>query len=295
MRLLLIANPVSGRNARTKIDRAVALLTQAGFPPDLHLTVGPGDARDAAATAAASNYDRILVAGGDGTLNEVINGIAPATTPIACLPLGTVNVFALEANIPFDLAEACELAVGGTVRRISLGRINGQGFLLMASAGWDADAVARLRPRVKRWFGRLAYGLSAAEALLAGGPAPLSVTLADGRRREGYGLVVSNCRFYGGRYVVTPQASMFSDSLEVCLLRRRGRLAMLGFAASLALGRALGPPGVEFHRVERLEVDGEGIPVQVDGDAWGRLPVRIEAWPQAASLVLPSQGGQDER
>ncbi len=287
MKLRLIANPVSGGDARPRIARAAALLRAGGAEVEVCLTQARGDARRLAAQARDGGFDRVVAAGGDGTLNEVANGLCGAPVPVAFLPLGTVNVFALETGIPLELEPACRLAVEGRPRRISLGRIGDECFLLMASAGWDAAAVARLRPAVKRRIGRLAYGVAALEVLLAGPPPAIAATLADGSRRSGYGVVVSNARCYGGTYVVTPAASLESPFLEVCLFKRGGRLAMLGYALRLALHRPLLPPAVEFCRVERVELAGAGVPVQVDGDAWGTLPVVVSCQAEALAVVLP--------
>lgn len=289
MKIQLIANPVSGGDARPRIERAAAWLRARGAAVDLCLTERRGDARLWAAQAGRRGAERIVAAGGDGTLNEVVNGLDGAAPPVAFLPLGTVNVFALETGIPFKLEEACRLAVEGRPRRISLGRVNGERFLLMASAGWDAEAVARLRPAVKQRLGRLAYGVAAGEALLARAPAPLAITLADGSCHEGYGVVVSNARCYGGRYVITPQASLDSPRLEVCLFRRGGRLAQLHYALRLGLHLPLRPPLVEFFSAERVTIEGGGGSLQVDGDAWGRLPVRISSEPSALDFVLPGR------
>lgn len=288
MKIQLIANPVSGGNARPRIERAAAWLRAHGAAVDLCLTERRGDARLWAAQAARRRAERVVVAGGDGTLNEVVNGVGRDAPPLAFLPLGTVNVFALETGIPFKLEEACRLAMEGRPQRISLGRVNGERFLLMASAGWDAEAVARLRPAVKRRLGRLAYGVAAGEALLARAPAPLSITLPDGSRHEGYGVVVSNARCYGGRYVITPQASLTSPRLEVCLFKRGGRPAQLGYALRLGLHLPLRPPLVEFFSVDQVSLEREGR-LQVDGDDWGRLPVRISSEPAAVEFVLPER------
>ena len=120
-------------------------------------------------------------------------------------------------------------------------------------------------------------------------PEPLELVLSDGSCRTGFGVVASNCCYYGGRYVVTPEASMFRDDLEVCLLRQGGRLAMLKFAAGLLLKRPLQSPLVEFMSLARAELRGENVSVQVDGDAWGGLPARLEAVPRAVSMVLPAK------
>lgn len=295
MRIKLIANPVSGGDARPRIQRAVAELQRRGAEVQLYLTAARGDARKAAAQALAEGFDRIVVAGGDGTLNEVVNGVACPDLPIAFLPLGTVNVFALEAGIPLSLERACALAAEGTPRRITLGRIDGELFLLMASAGWDAEAVAHVRSGLKRFIGRLAYAVSALEILLLKPPAPLQLVTSAGKAFPGYGVVVSNCRYYGGRYTVTPGASMFREDLDICLLRQGGRLAMLKFAAALLLKRPLQPPLVEFFTVTEAELRGDKVAVQVDGDAWGGLPVRVEAVPGAVAMVLPAPSGSDQQ
>jgi YegS/Rv2252/BmrU family lipid kinase len=287
MRIKLIANPVSGGDARPRIQRAQAALSQQGAEVDLCLTGTRGDARGAASRALEEGYDRIVAAGGDGTLNEVVNGVASPDLPIAFLPFGTVNVFALEAGIPTSLEDACTLAVQGLPRQITLGRINGELFVLMVSVGWDAESVARVRPGLKKLIGRLAYALSTLETLLLRKPEPLNLIMPDGSCHVGFGAVISNCRYYGGRYVVTPEASMFRDDLEVCLLRQGSRLAPLKFAASLLLKRPLQPPLVEFLSIAEAELKGENISVQFDGDAWGTLPVRLEAVPKAVSMVLP--------
>lgn len=287
MRICLIANPVSGGNPMSRIERAAGWLRGRGAAVETRLTRQRGDARDFAVRALAGGCDRVVVAGGDGTLNEVANGLRGSALPVAFLPMGTVNVFALETGIPIDLEAACRLALEGEPRRISLGRIGDEVFLLMASAGWDAAAVAGLRPELKRRCGRLAYAVSALEALLAHRPPGIGLTLPDGTRRDGFGVVASNARCYGGRYVITPNASLFSDRLELCLLRRGSRRALLGYALRLGLYLPLRPPAVEFHSVAAVEVHGPGVPVQVDGDACGPLPVQLSCLPEALTVVLP--------
>lgn len=287
MRIKLVANPVSGGDARPRVELARTALERAGAEVDLFLTGARGDARKAAAQALSEGYDRVVAAGGDGTLNEVVNGIASPELPIAFLPFGTVNVFALEAGIPMHLESACALAVKGSARPITLGRINGEYFLLMVSAGWDAEAVAQVRTGLKQRIGRLAYAVSAMEILSKKTPALLELVAEDGKRHSGFGVVISNCRYYGGRYVVTPKASMFRDDLEVCLLRQGGRLGMIKFALSLALRRPLRQPLVEFFSLSAVQLQGSAVALQVDGDAGESLPVKIEAVPRAVSIVLP--------
>ncbi len=287
MRIKLIANPVSGGDALPRIELACEALKRCGAEVDLYLTSARGDARKAAAQALTEGYDRVVAAGGDGTLNEVVNGIASLDLPIAFLPFGTVNVFALEAGIPKDLEAACALAVSGVARPITLGRVDEDLFLLMVSSGWDAEAVAHVRDGLKKRIGRLAYAVSALEVLWKKTPAPLTLVTDDGQLHRGFGVVVSNCRYYGGRYVVTPEASMFHDQLEVCLLRQGGRLAMLRFALMLVLKRPLREPFVEFFTLSSVQLQGDSVATQVDGDVGAPLPAKIEVLPQAVRMILP--------
>lgn len=287
MRIKMIANPVSGGDSRPRIKAAQKFLRDAGADVDLVLTSARGDAHKAAALAHKESYDRIVAAGGDGTLNEVVNGINSPDLPIAFLPLGTVNVFAIEAKIPMDLEAACALVVQGEPQQITLGKIDDELFLLMASAGWDAEAVAKVRPGLKRLIGRLAYAVSALETLLMRPPKELEIVLPDGSRHKGFGFVASNCRYYGGRYIVTPEASMHSEKLHLCLLKQAGRLALLKFATTMMLKRRLKSPLVEFLVVDGVELLGKKVAVQVDGDAWGELPVKLEVVPRAVTMVLP--------
>lgn len=292
MRIKLIANPTSGGNARHRIDQAVSFLTKKGAEVDVVLTSARGDARLAAAKSVDLGVDRIVAAGGDGTLNEVVNGIYPSRLPIAFLPMGTVNVFALETGIPLGVEQACQLALHGFPKAVSLGRVNDDVFLLMVSVGWDAEAVCRLRPGLKKVFGRMAYGISALEALLVRTPTKLEVSFADGTKETGFGVIASNCRYYGGRFVVTPNASIFNDSLEVCILQRPGRMGLLAFAARLVMRAQLRPTQALFRTAQSLAVEGEHIQVQVDGDPAGVTPVKMESLPNAVRIVLPEKGAQ---
>ena len=160
MRLQLIANPVAGRGAMALIQQARQRLLDSGNDVELFLTRGRGDAERYAALAAAGGFDRIVVAGGDGTVNEVVNGMAADSPPLAILPLGTTNVLALEIGLPRRFEEACDLALHGKATPIYLGLADQRRFVLMAGVGFDADVVRGVNLRLKRAFGKGAYLVS---------------------------------------------------------------------------------------------------------------------------------------
>lgn len=292
MRIKLIANPVAGRRAPDRIEQAATRLRQGGATVDLTLTGARGDARAAARQAREEGYDRIVAAGGDGTLNEVVNGLAPSPIPLAFLPLGTANVFALEAEIPFDIETACDLAFFGTARPVCLGMAGETRFLLMAGIGFDAEVVYGINLRLKRLTGKFAYLLGGLTALLRRPQPVVEVETEDGTRYRGFGAVIGNGRLYGGRFSLTPQASLACDRLDLCLLRRPGRLNLLRAAAAIGTGRPLGPSDAVLLQGRRFTVRGDEVPVQIDGDYLGRLPMTFSASFGELNLVLPATFGE---
>lgn len=286
MKLLLIANPVAGGDARPRIARAVAWFEAHGCAVELCLTGARGDARAAAAAARNAGFDRIVACGGDGTLNEVLNGLAPSPVPVAFLPSGTVNVLALELKLPFALEAACAVALDGRPLPVSLGQAGALKFLLMAGIGFDAAVVRAVSGRLKRRIGRLAYLVAAASQLTRWHAPQLSVTLADGSTASAGSLIVGNGRLYGGRFAVTPGARLDDPAFEVLLLAP-GRLPLLRAAWHVLRGRAVAPADGRLLRTTALQVRGTAA-LQLDGDDVGDLPVDIELLPQAAVLMVPS-------
>ncbi len=287
-KIKLIANPVAGGDALAKIRRAEEWLRRRGAQVDVTLTKARGDARAAAASARITDFDRVIAAGGDGTLNEVVNGLAPCSIPLAFIPLGTTNVFALEAGIPFDIESACAIALDGTVRPVCLGMAGETRFLLMAGVGFDAEVVYGINLRLKRWTGKLAYLAGGVTALLRQSPPPVEVTDETGQVYRGFGAIIGNGRLYAGGFSLLPQASLLAHRLDLCLLLRPGRLALLRCAASFAVGRAPGERAALCLQGRTFTIAGGQAPVQIDGDYLGRLPMTFRAVAGELSLVFPA-------
>jgi diacylglycerol kinase (ATP) len=285
-RFLLIANPTAGGNAVGKIRHAVNLLQEQGCQVELRLTAARGDARAAAAAIRPGEVTRVVVAGGDGTINEVINGLAPSSIPLAILPFGTTNVFALEAGIPFDVAGACRVAMHGQPQPVCLGKAGDNLFLQVAGAGFDAGVVYGMRPWLKRRTGKLAYVISGLEQLWRPAP-PLQVQFDDGTLRTAYSVILCKGRLYAGRFVLTPRAHCADNSLEVMLLLRPGMLSLLSLVGRVMSKRELLPPAAEVLRATSLRITGTG-PVQADGDFIGFLPMNFTTVSDALSIVFPA-------
>jgi len=286
-RLLIIFNPAAGLRRRQRLEAVLRRLQAQGCAVEVFETTGPGDAERFAAAADPERYDALVVAGGDGTVNEAVNGLGDARLPLAILPLGTANVLAAEIGLALDPDSIAAAIARGEPQPITLGAANGRRFILMAGAGFDAHVVATVRTPVKRWLGKGAYVLAMLQQLWSYGFPRYRVAI-DGATHTAGSVLVANARFYGGRFVAAPAADLQSPTFQVCLFERSGRLAAIGYALALFTGQLPRLASYRMLSAERLQIDGPpGEPVQADGDVIATLPARIEALPAALALIHP--------
>jgi YegS/Rv2252/BmrU family lipid kinase len=286
-RLLAIANPSAGRRNRGRLEETIARLGAFGCVVELVETEGPGDAERAAAAADQARFDAVVAAGGDGTINEVLNGMTAEAPPLAVLPLGTANVLAAELGLPRSIEAIAQTIAFGEPRRIALGEANGRRFAMMASAGLDAHVVQRLSLKLKRRIGKTAYVIETLRQAMIRPPLAYRLRL-NGVEEEASGVIVSNGRRYGGPFIIAPKADLTSPSFEVCRLTRSGRLAGPSYLLSAVRGRLAERSDVRIDTAERVEILGpSGAPLQADGDLLCRLPVVIRALPAAVALIFP--------
>jgi YegS/Rv2252/BmrU family lipid kinase len=286
--LLLIVNPTAGRRRRGLVDAVAARVRQEGWSVDVVETKAAGDARRLAETCDARRYDVIAVAGGDGTINEVINGLAGRnddTPAIGIVPLGTANVLAHELGLGFSAAAVARTVVAGRPLLVQPGEaVNGAGarcFSLMAGAGFDAKVVAGVSAPLKRRLGRAAYVWRSLVEARRYRPVRYNVEI-DGVRHEASSVIVTRSRHYAGPYVVAPKAALGEPLLHVCLFERWGRSHTFRYGLALLLGRLPRMAGYRVVtgrsvRVSVLSDAGElrEQPVQIDGDNALTLPVSI--------------------
>jgi diacylglycerol kinase (ATP) len=293
LRLLVIHNPTAGWRRRRRLRAVLEALADHGCAVTLRETTCRGDAETFARAARAEDYDRVVVAGGDGTINEAINGLLDRRLPVAVVPMGTANVLAAEMGLrarPRDIAAAI---VDGMASRVVLGRLRGpdrkvRRFSMMAGIGFDAHVVARVNVVLKRWTGKFAY-VAASLAQLVEDPGRVYDVVVDGRRYRAASAIVAKGHFYGGRFVVAPAARLDQPDLHVCLFRNAGRLHVVRYALALMTGQLHRLSDVTLLRARRVEIAGPaGEPVQVDGDLDGQLPVVIDLDDEALQLAMPA-------
>jgi len=277
--VLVIHNPVAGRRRRKRLRKFLEVLSERGHRVRIRLTAKAGDARDAAHNA--KDIDVIVAAGGDGTVNEVVNGLAtrPAGEPlpaISFLPLGTANVLAWELDIPASKPKKMvKLIEKKRTLDVHQGIANGRRFFLMASVGLDARAVAAVKGPVKRIFGGGAYVFAAVQALMQK-PPTYTVAIGD-KEYQARTIIVSCGRFYGGPFVLAPQAYLGEPTFCVVMLNTYGFFSALRFGLALARGTLPNHPDVTIVMGDTISIDGpDGDPVQMDGDIAASLPLSIK-------------------
>jgi diacylglycerol kinase (ATP) len=292
-RLLVIFNPTAGHRKRRRLQRWIAALEALGAAVTLRETQAPRHAEALARAAEPALFDAVAVAGGDGTINEAVNGLAASALPLAILPLGTANVLAAEIGLPRGIDALARLAALGSPSPVWPGEAlpvaagEGRRFLVMAGIGFDADVVAALDLALKRRTGKLAYVVSILGRLRDYRPAAYRAEL-DGAVVEGASLVAAKSHFYGGRFVLAPKARLDDPVLQVAIFQSAGRAAAMGYLAAMGLG--LLPYWRSFRVVPATSLrlsEPAGAPVQLDGDIQLTLPIRLRVAATPLSLIRP--------
>jgi YegS/Rv2252/BmrU family lipid kinase len=291
-RVVVIANPTSGQAEAlaSQLADALAIWRRHGWLVDLVHTRASGDATQIAARAAAAGVDLVIAAGGDGTLNETLNGLVGSDTALAPLPIGTVNVWARELALPRDIRALAELLPSLPRYRVDVGRAGTRWFLLMAGIGFDAAVVAGLQAHDKRRLGILAYAMRAFAIARQYRGVRVRMVL-DGRviRRWALMIVLGNTPLYGGVMQLTERARVGDGILDVCIIRGSSIIGLARAAgAALLLRRASIDPRMEHLRAREITIEARRpLPVQVDGDLLGETPMQFTVADRALTVLMP--------
>lgn len=293
MRTLFIVNPTSGRDRSAHLKRK--LLDRVARMPNAEAVVlsVAGEAEDIARDAARDGCETIVVAGGDGTVNEVINGIGDSETALGIVPVGTGNVLAYELGIPSEnLERALEAVQRRRVREFDLGLSDTTRFLLMAGFGFDAEVVRSVPPRAKGLFGRLAYAPTLIRESVCYRPSTFRLVL-DGETSlsvAAYNVIVCNCASYAPNLQVAPDARPDDGLLDVLIFEHRPamKLRFLGWLSASMITQWAADPCASHHRVKSVSIESEpAVKMQLDGDVRGESGVEIRVLPRALRLIVP--------
>ena len=294
-RATLISNPKTGRYGARRlrpIADVASQLRSLGLDVDLKLTTAPGEATEIAAGAARNGSSDVIVAGGDGTINEAIQGLAGTAARLAIIPRGTGNVLARELKLPLDDEQATVVVARGNSRRIHLGRATVEAtgksrlFVLMAGIGLDASVVQRVQPQLKKRIGRGAFWVSGLSHLADWKPSSFTLEI-EGQSYTGTFAAIGKAARYGGDLAITPGARLEEPEFEICIIETTSRTSYLRLLSyAVRSGMPKDKPGVRFVKAARVDAKGDA-PVQVDGELIGTLPMRFEIASESLEVIVP--------
>lgn len=299
-RLVVIFNPVAGSRRPGFLEAVAAAARAEGAGLEIWETGAAGDAeRMAMECACAGRADVVVAAGGDGTINEVVNGLAAASrkgaraSVLGIIPLGTANVLAHELGLPFRAGALGRLLATGAPVPVRAGQANGRLFTMMAGVGMDARVVAGIDPAVKRRLGKGAYALGSLREIMQGPGLDyrVAVTSPDGTvsHHQAASCIICNGHYYGGTFVLAPQARLSDAAFQVVLFQRPGRMAALSYAAAMVLGTIPRRRDVTILPALAVSVEGPAVePVQGDGDTIAHLPLTVALVDGILPVLAPS-------
>jgi diacylglycerol kinase (ATP) len=238
--------------------------------------------------AVQEGFEKIVAAGGDGTVNQVVNGLAGSKAKLGLLPIGTVNVFAMELGLPLHNLEQCwDVIQGENTRSIDLPRANGKHFVQLAGVGLDAQVVKETNLAFKRSFGPLSYLISAAQ-IAARQPPKLFIESQNASVEEGSFVLIGNGRLYGGPFPFFKHAMIDDGLFDVVVFKRLGYLEIIKYLQDVVFSSDIRVPEIEYFQTCHLHITSEqDVPVELDGELNGNCPVEFQIQERALRVLAP--------
>lgn len=288
-KILIIANPIAGRAAaERRAQRLLEILKYHHIPAELFFTRLSGDAREKAGEVD-SHVRAVVISGGDGTINEVLNGLPhPSRVPIAVLPTGTANMLAHELRLPASPQAVARMIQAGVVKRIDMGLVEDKRFLLLVSAGFDAMVTEEVSRSRAGALGYRGYVIPIVKVLGRYKKPELEISV-DGKQVAGGLVMVFKSRNYGGLFQIDALKGPNSGKFEVCVFGGGTLPEMLRYSLAMLIQKIRLLPDVTCFsgRNIRIESKDDPVPVEVDGDYFGTTPVHITMKPAYIPIIVP--------
>lgn len=290
-RIAIIYNPNSGRprERANLVERLAVLLRAKGRTVEVCPTERPNHASEIARTRVEAGFDLIVAHGGDGTMNEALQGVVGTEAALGFWPGGTANVLAAEIGFPSRPEGVARRILAGQTQQVTVGRANDRYFLMMAGVGLDAAVAGSVDPELKRRFGKAAFGVAAMHFIWRWNLAPFRVHLEGQPPVVGRFVVAGNGHSYGGGFQFTPDAKLTDPYLDICIFTAETVGDYLRYASAALLGLHRELPGVIYRKVSSVQITGaaeEDAAFQVDGEVVGHLPVTLTAIPNGLRLLV---------
>lgn len=287
----IVYNPRSARKRERRFQAVLAHLRDTGHDYDILSTSRAGDAARFVRETQPGGADIVAIAGGDGTINDAIQGVGPHTPPLGLIPLGTANVLAHELGIGTQPHRIASALTGSTTKAVRPGLVNGHRFMMMAGVGLDAQVVSGLHRTVKNRFGKAAYLIEVMRTLSQWSCPPIEILAGDDGSKTAASVIVSRGKRYGGTFLLAPGCDLERPQFQLTLFPPGGAFSVFARFLLIPAG-LLGRSGlVEQVLVDSLEIAGPaGEPLQADGDIVARLPARLSLCDQVIEILVPRDG-----
>lgn len=298
-KIKIILNPNAGK-VKGILPEITGVLEKMNIAFEVLATNFPGEAKSLAKKASEDKTaDLLLVIGGDGTINEAVNGLVNTTLPLGIIPAGSLNCAAREIGLSLDPGKAVQQLLNGKIKAIHVGKISfldkntdfvfknekERYFLLMAGIGFDAKAVASFNPELKKIIGPLAYAWSGLKQIFSRHPA-IKIE-ADRKTLAGYSCIINKFKTYAW-FNFAPEAGIEKDFFQMFVYTKNDIVSLIRYNIGGMLGWHRRFSDVESHLVKNVKITSNGITfIQADGEAVGELPVEISIMPNALKIMLP--------
>lgn len=286
--IAIIYNPKAGQNRKKFFNHVLNLLKIKKIKVTLFATEYSGHATKLAATLKLDmNYNVIIAAGGDGTINEVINGLHGSDKVMGIIPLGTVSVLAKEISLKISPDAVVAAILQKRLKRIYPAKINGRCFALMASIGLDASSVKNVNLKLKRKVSKLAYVISFIREILKSDFLSHKIKINE-HEYKSYCTIIAKGKLYAGEYICAPDATIYDQYLHVVMLKRKGLVDLIKFFWAISQNNIEKMHNVEIVKTKNLSIFSmHNEDVQVDGDYFGTLPIAINSAEKPINLIVP--------
>lgn len=291
MKALVIANPIAGKGRPVLSEsKIVAMFRSHGLDCEVLFTSRAGDGKSIARKVAEHGYGPVVAAGGDGTVNEVANGLAGTRVPMGILPLGTVNVLARELKIPLELEGAVRTIAKGKPRDIDLGFTNGRYFTLMAGFGFDAEVVGSVLQPVKDVIGASAYIFKGLEMLLKYEPSHVTLEMPEETyRAEAFLVIAANASTYTYNLKISSHVSLSDGKMDILVFERpiSDKIGFIHQVTDMLVNRHLQHKAIKYFCTTSVSIrSNPPIMAQIDGDAFGCTPLKLSIAPGVLPIII---------
>lgn len=284
-KICIIFNPKAGSSKLAKLNKIIAELNK-NNTVTLFETTTAGDATNIARTESA-HFDIVVAAGGDGTINEVVNGIDP-NTPLAIIPMGTANIVAIEAGISNNSKAICAAINQGKTKRAYVSTINNKKFILMAGIGYDAKVVNNINPKLKKVFGKLIFALEGLKQFFKLKEFNITI-ISNNQTHYANWVLITNAKHYAGPHSITKRTNIFNEDLVCYLFQDLTKLSFLYnlfliiFFGDLSKSKKIRTIYSSFFEISSQHT----TPIQCDGEPFGYLPATVQTNKEFINLIIP--------